>query len=218
MFIEQAVTQLRQLVREHPIPYSLVCSWRRTVLRKDARLADRSSELCIEGYPSSGNTFAELTVGEVWPGLRIATHRHCIAAVKRALGLGVPTVVLIREPYGAISSCVVRFGMPLRRAVQEYRHFYEWLEGEPRPLVLEAVGHVVDDVRALDGGDEPRLALEPRERAVVVAPEELHRDGAARPCVDRPEHLREGAGPDPLLEAESALADHGRGSGAHAAR
>lgn len=167
MLIEQAVTQFRQLVRAHPLPYSMVCAWRRTVLHKEARLADRGSELCIEGYPSSGNTFAEMTVAGAWPGLRIATHRHCIAAVKRALELGVPTVVLIREPYDAIASCVVRFGMPLRRAVQEYRHFHEWLGGEPRPALvdfdrllrdpnafLRLVGHLVHrSVPDLGAGD-----------------------------------------------------------------
>jgi hypothetical protein len=119
---------VRRTLRGHEGLYYLVCAFRRIVLRKEAALANRCSALCIEGYQSSGNSFALQAVREAWPDLSVASHRHCVAAVKRALNLKVPTIILIREPQEAISSYVVRFKVPVDRAIREYCDFYGWVD------------------------------------------------------------------------------------------
>lgn len=128
---------LRRTIRTHPFLYQWVCFYRRVVLRQYSALADARTELCIEGYPSSGNSFALLTAIDVWPGLPIASHRHCVAAVKRALALEVPTLIVIRDPWDAIASYIVRFGAPVDRAVLEYRDFYCWVARDARPTLID---------------------------------------------------------------------------------
>lgn len=124
--------RLKRLIKTEPALYYWVCLYRRRVLRQDIRLAGPNTRLCIEGYPSSGNTFAISVVRQAWPGLSVASHRHCIAAVRRALQLSVPTIVLLRQPEEAISSNAVRFGVPARRAAGDYCLFYEWAASEPQ--------------------------------------------------------------------------------------
>lgn len=132
--------------------YGAVCYVRKNLLGQRIAYADRCTDLCIEGYPSSGNTFATDAVRGAWPGMSIASHRHAVAAVHRAAELGKPIVILTREPEEAISSCVVRFGWPVRHAIRSYIHFYE------RTAALTGVRHF----------DFAHLLSRPRNLLVLV--------------------------------------------------
>ena len=85
-----------------------------------------TTEIVIEGYPRSGNTFAvvafRLAQGRQ---IEIAHHLHAAAQIKRAARLDVPAVVLIREPSEAILSLVVRDPhASIRWALCSYIRFY----------------------------------------------------------------------------------------------
>jgi hypothetical protein len=80
----------------------------------------------IEGYPRSANTFAvaafQLAQGRE---VEIAHHLHGAAQIKRAARLGVPAVVLVREPSEAILSLMVRDPTAsVRWAIHSYVRFY----------------------------------------------------------------------------------------------
>jgi hypothetical protein len=86
----------------------------------------RTTEIVIEGYPRSGNTFAvvafRLAQGRE---IEIAHHLHAAAQIKRAARLDVPAIVLIRKPSEAILSLVVRDPhASLRWALRSYIRFY----------------------------------------------------------------------------------------------
>jgi hypothetical protein len=86
----------------------------------------RATEIVIEGYPRSGNTFAvvafRLAQGRE---IEIAHHLHAAAQIKRAARLDVPAIVLIREPSEAILSLVVRDPhASMRWALRSYIRFY----------------------------------------------------------------------------------------------
>ena len=52
----------------------------------------RGTEICIEGFPRSGNTFAVYAF-ELWnPGSQVAHHLHAPGQFVRALRLSVPCV------------------------------------------------------------------------------------------------------------------------------
>lgn len=89
-------------------------------------LCDRHTELCIEGYPSSGNSFSFAVLRLANPRLRIAHHCHSVANLEIALTHGIPAVCLIRNPADAIASRLARFGGNPRDAVAEYVDFYEF--------------------------------------------------------------------------------------------
>jgi len=90
------------------------------------RWVSRTTEIVIEGYPRSGNTFAvvafRLAQGRE---IEIAHHLHAAAQIKRAARLDVPAIVLIREPSEAILSQVVRDPhVSMRWALRSYIRFY----------------------------------------------------------------------------------------------
>lgn len=88
---------------------------------------NQSTDLVIEGFPSSGNSFFEASVRCAQTrALSLAHHTHAPATVLMAARRGLATIVLIRDPLDATASAMTRFpGMfdaPL--ALQEWISFY----------------------------------------------------------------------------------------------
>ena len=93
---------------------------------KRSTLARRGTALVIEGYPRSGNTYsvAAFTVAN-GEHLAIGRHLHGAPHVLRAVRLGIPTILLIREPAAAVSSYLVRRpALTAVDALREYLDFY----------------------------------------------------------------------------------------------
>ncbi len=103
-------------------------------------IVDPNTDIVIEGFPRSANSyylsaFQLLQVGS----LRIATHVHAPAQIIRACQLGIPTVVLLRDPIDACKSykaldCQCNpdqlhrmMKKPLSRYFEEYIYFYRKL-------------------------------------------------------------------------------------------
>ncbi len=86
----------------------------------------RTTEIVIEGYPRSGNTFAVVAFRLAQDRkIKMAHHLHAAAQIKRAARLDVPAIVLIREPSEAILSLVVRDPhASMRWALRSYVRFY----------------------------------------------------------------------------------------------
>jgi hypothetical protein len=86
-----------------------------------------STDVVIEGFPRSANTFAVAAFRLAQPAdVRIAHHRHAPAQVLGAAKIGVPALVLIREPEEAILSYVTRHPeIGMRQALKDYIRFYE---------------------------------------------------------------------------------------------
>jgi hypothetical protein len=86
----------------------------------------RTTEIVIDGYPRSGNTFAVVAFRQAQGReIEIANHLHAAAQIKRAARLDVPAMVLIREPSEAILSLVVRDPQAsIRWALRSYIRFY----------------------------------------------------------------------------------------------
>lgn len=72
------------------------------------RIVTRHHALMIEGFPRSGTSFAVQAIQQANPDLvgRIATHLHTPAHLIRATQLGVPGMVLVRDPAAAVTSMV----------------------------------------------------------------------------------------------------------------
>jgi hypothetical protein len=86
----------------------------------------RTTEIAIEGYPRSGNTFAVVAFRQAQGrAIEIAHHLHAAAQIKRAARLDVPAMVLIREPSEAILSLMVRDPYAsMQWALRSYIRFY----------------------------------------------------------------------------------------------
>src|SRR5919112_6338070 len=68
-------------------------------------LVDRKTQIVIEGFPRSGNTFAVVAFQQAQrESVRVAHHLHMPAQVIRAAKWGIPTLLLARKPTDAALS------------------------------------------------------------------------------------------------------------------
>jgi hypothetical protein len=111
------------------------------------------TELVIDGYTRSATTFAvyALQLSQPKP-VRLAHHLHAPAQLIEAARRGVPALVLIREPQGAILSQVVREPwVTVSGALSAYSRFYTCLLPYRDRFVVGEFGQVTSDFGAVVG-------------------------------------------------------------------
>lgn len=138
------IQPVRRAVRRSPLCNQLLSK----VLPLYRLLAVRSdTQVVIEGYPRSANTFAHVAFTMAQPApLRIAHHLHSVGQVRRGVRLGIPTIVLIREPREAILSLAIRKELAdVAWAVDEYLDFYAAMPPLADKFVLADFHEVTSD-------------------------------------------------------------------------
>jgi hypothetical protein len=115
--------------------------------RKDlARVVTPETELVIEGFPRSANSFARVAFNRAQKGtVRIATGLHVPAQVIRAARWRIPTLVLIRRPKDAVLSFAIRDPISVEQALKYYLSFYETVEGYDDAYILGTFDEVTED-------------------------------------------------------------------------
>lgn len=115
------------------------------------RVVTRSSDVCLEGYPRSANSYSVFTFRSWNPGARIAHHLHTPLQVARAARLAVPCAVLIRPPLDAVVSVVVmdRERISDAAAYRSYIHFYSRALPLRDSVVVAPFAEVVKDPASL---------------------------------------------------------------------
>lgn len=141
---------------------------------KYATLARADTAIVIEGFLRSGNTFSvaafEIANG---PELHVGRHLHGAPHVLRAVRLGLPTVVLVRQPREAVLSYLVRRDtLTPYDALLEYIDFYRsvWRVRERFVIglfdrVTSDFGSVVDEVNERFGTSFGRFDPTPENEA-----------------------------------------------------
>ena len=111
----------------------------------------RTTEIVIEGYPRSGNTFAVVAFRQAQGReIKMAHHLHAAAQIKRAARLGVPAIVLIREPSEAILSVLVRDPhASMRWALHSYVRFYSTVLPYLEKAVVAPFATVTSDLASI---------------------------------------------------------------------
>ncbi len=99
---------------------------------------DRRTELVIEGFPRSGNSFAVAAFKRAQKlPTRIAHHLHAPGHAIAAIHAHVPTLVVVRPPDEAVPEFAAsKPNIPLREILRGYVRFYE-------PLIPYQTGFVV---------------------------------------------------------------------------
>jgi hypothetical protein len=115
--------------------------------RKDReRVVTPETQLVIEGFPRSANSFARVAFNRAQKGtVRIATGLHVPAQVIRAARWRIPTLVLIRSPKDAVLSFAIRDPISVEQALKYYLAFYETVEGYGDAYVLGTFEEVTED-------------------------------------------------------------------------
>lgn len=97
----------------------------------------RDTDLVIAGYPGSANSFARSAVLVLNPGLQVASHAHVWTEAADGVRHGIPTLLVVREPRGAVASRLSRFGgSSARAALVDYARFHEQVLARRLPEAL----------------------------------------------------------------------------------
>jgi hypothetical protein len=178
---------------------------------RTGELPTEATELCIEAFPRSGNTFTVIAFLQAQPRLvSVAHHVHAAGAVLEAVRLGTPTLVLIRPPEGSVLSYLTRWPeLTPAHALRGYVRFHE-------PLLPHRDGFVV--VRFEEVTADPGIAIrrvnerfgtsfevfEPTEANLRAVREEMERwDRSTEREEGRPIELARGL---PTVEKEARKA------------
>ncbi len=115
--------------------------------RKDrARIVTPDTQLVIEGFPRSANSFARVAFNRAQKErVRIANGLHVPAQVIRAARWRIPTLVLIRNPTDAVLSFAIRDPISVGQALRYYLSFYETVEEYRDAYVLGTFEEVTGD-------------------------------------------------------------------------
>ena len=127
-------------------PYLL--RWSYSFLKRHRELLVSSqTELVMEGYPRSGNTFAQRAFMKANPTVKVAHHMHAQAQVMRAVELGLPAVVFIRNPDDAVRSMLIRHPhVGARQALKSYIEFHGDLLPMADKILLARFEDVTSDM------------------------------------------------------------------------
>lgn len=96
----------------------------------------KDTDLCLEAYPSSANSFSFVLIRNLNGSLNIAHHTHAIASLKVALRRKIPTIIIIRNPLDAVSSRLSRFDVDVTTSLLEYLWFYRFVYRHREDLTI----------------------------------------------------------------------------------
>ncbi|MBW3665427.1 MAG: hypothetical protein KY469_20220 [Actinobacteria bacterium] len=164
---------VRRPLTHRRLPYVLL-----NRLRPSRRglIVDGSTRLVVEGPMRSGNTFTVAAIRSANADLRIARHLHAPAHILQAVHLGVPTIVLLRDPAEACTSHVIRRpALALADSLRDWIDYYRTLRPvrdqvvvAPFEVVIEDVGAVVDELNRRFGTSFHRYENTPENDAQVL--------------------------------------------------
>lgn len=118
---------------------------------KRASPVTRTTDLTIEAFPGSGNTFAlglfQATQSE---NLKIAHHIHAAAQVIASVRWNIPCLVIIRKPDDAVLSFVSRGQVIIfRQALREYCKFHKTILPYQHGFIVVTFEQVLDDFKSV---------------------------------------------------------------------
>jgi hypothetical protein len=125
---------LKHRVRDALAPYPrlFLPIYRALAPESHARMAvSQDTEIVIEGFPRSANTFAVVAFTQAQGArpIRIAHHLHAEAQVLAGVERKLPVIVLIRQPEDAIRSLKIAFpDQDENRMLRLYLRFYRAVE------------------------------------------------------------------------------------------
>jgi len=107
----------------------------------------RQTQICIEGFPRSANSYAVVVFRLANPGVTIGHHLHVPAQILRACRYGIPTVVLIRPPEEAVASFMLfQHAADADGYLRSYYEFYKTVLPLRRQFVAVDFALVVRDM------------------------------------------------------------------------
>lgn len=112
--------------------------------------SEGSTDICIDGYPRSANSFSVRMFRQANPDLNISHHTHSVANLKKALECKIPTIALIRNPEQAIvSSVIAHKNGNIDEEILRYISIYSWVESNLDKLVIADFEKLIMDFNSV---------------------------------------------------------------------
>ena len=169
------------------------------------------TELCIEGFPRSANSFAYNAIAAANPQVeRYGRHVHTVSQVTEAVRLGIPALLVIRPPAATVRSFLGRFSPRSATLVLgAYAAYYQAILPFVEQVTVSDFGTTTTNLAASVAALNARYgtALAGPERAdQSAAAERLAEHAASGRGVAGLPPIRDGAAPQTQLPAK-ALAE-----------
>jgi hypothetical protein len=127
----RARRELHEVVAQYRWPYLALARLKHPAWTSPEPIRAQT-ELVIEGFPRSGNTFAvaAFRMSQAEP-VRVAHHLHAASQVIEAARRGIPAMVLVRDPDAAVVSFALRdprvsLAMGLRQYCRFHARLFPW--------------------------------------------------------------------------------------------
>jgi hypothetical protein len=146
LMASRAAYEAKTLVALHPAVALTI-----TRLRRHGVLLSPDTDVLIEGYPRSANSFAVAAFTMAQPApVQVAHHVHAPAHVIAAVRAGVPALVLVRDPEEAVLELVIsKPNLTVRQALRGYVRFYRPLLPYREGFVTATFAQVTSDFGAV---------------------------------------------------------------------
>jgi hypothetical protein len=96
--------------------------------KKKNQFVSSNTDLVIEGFPRCGNTYAVASFKYYLDkSYNIASHRHEIGNIRKAVQLCKPTFIIIRNPLDAVCSLMIRENLSLEYSLDYYLEFHKFI-------------------------------------------------------------------------------------------
>ena len=133
----------RPFNRALEIDAHVYCYWKGRVRGLTAVRPD--TDIVIESYMGSANSFAREAFRFANPGSQIASHLHSPSQIERARQLHKPLIFPTRPPADAIASVAGRWGIPsIRHELDRYARLYRAFLQEPGVGVVAPFGRIIE--------------------------------------------------------------------------
>lgn len=153
---------VRRLIERSPMAYCLVAAAKPG---RNRNVVSRSSDIVIEGYPRSGNTFLVALMAMCYPEVEVASHLHHEAHLARSLRLGIPAMVVVRDPVDAVASQLVYSqSMKVDAELARWTRINSFAEGNQVDVELVSFDTATHSPRSFLATVAALLDLDPVER------------------------------------------------------
>lgn len=138
--------EMRCIASLHPLLYDRLARLKEGDADGPTRVT-RHTDLVIEAFPRSGNTFAYFAFQSSQPSfVRVAHHLHAPAQLMQAARWRIPALLIVRDPLDAVCSFVQREPvLSLRQALRSWIQFHRSLVGRRQHFVVVTFDQAMSD-------------------------------------------------------------------------
>ena len=131
-YLKTIYRSVRRRIRRSPLGYRTYTRVR--FAGSKIEFPTSSTDLHLTGFPRSGNTMASTAARLLFPEAEICSHLHTISSLQISLKLGIPTLVLFRNPYDSCTSLAPKIAEDrpqkiedlLDSSLEDYVEYYQF--------------------------------------------------------------------------------------------